>query len=121
MEWYLRVIRNYIGFSGRARRKEFWMFILVNAFVTAVISILDKILGWNLGDDDGVLSIIYSLLIFLPSLAVQFRRLHDVERSAWWLLLMFIPVVGWVALIVFSCQSGTPGYNNFGPDPKQKA
>ena len=119
MNWYLSVLRNYIGFSGRARRKEFWMFILVNAIITVVISIVDKILGWDLGDGQGILATIYGLLVFLPGLAVQFRRLHDTERTAWWLLLSFIPIVGWIALIVFSCQSGTPGENRFGPDPKR--
>jgi len=118
MEWYLSVIRNYIGFSGRARRKEFWMFMLVGTIIAAVISILDKIPGWELGDGQGILSTIYSLLIFLPSLAVQFRRLHatPIVRPGG-----YIPIVGWIALIVFSCQSGTSGDNHFGPDPKRKA
>ncbi|ROP58112.1 uncharacterized membrane protein YhaH (DUF805 family) [Enterobacter sp. BIGb0383] len=120
MDWYLSVIRNYIGFTGRARRKEFWMFILVSAILAAVLSIVDKILGWQLGDGQGILATIYSLLVFVPSLAVHFRRLHDTDRSAWWLLLMLIPIVGWIALIVFNCQSGTPGDNRFGPDPKRK-
>lgn len=84
MDWYLKVLKNYVGFRGRARRKEYWMFILV----------------------------------FLPWWAVQFRRLHDTDRSAWWALLFLIPFIGWLIIIVFNCQAGTPGENRFGPDPK---
>ena len=117
MDWYFNVLRNYIGFSGRARRKEFWMFILVNAIFLGVLSVLDKMLGWQRAGGEGVLATIYSLLVFLPSLAVQFRRLHDTNRSAWWLLLLLIPVAGWVVLVIFSCQRGTPGENTYGPEP----
>ncbi len=89
MDWYLKVLKNYVGFRGRARRKEYWMFILVNI-----------------------------ILVFLPWWAVQFRRLHDTDRSAWWALLFLIPFIGWLIIIVFNCQAGTPGENRFGPDPK---
>lgn len=121
MDWYFNVLRNYIGFSGRARRKEFWMFILVNTIFLGVLSVLDKMLGWQRAGGEGVLATIYSLLVFLPSLAVQFRRLHDTNRSAWWLLLLLIPIAGWVVLVIFSCQRGTPGENLFGPDPRPTA
>ena len=96
MDWYLKVLKNYVGFRGRARRKEYWMFILVNIILTTI----------------------YGILVFLPWWAVQFRRLHDTDRSAWWALLFLIPFIGWLIIIVFNCQAGTPGENRFGPDPK---
>ncbi|AYN27754.1 MULTISPECIES: DUF805 domain-containing protein [Buttiauxella] len=118
MDWYFKVLRNYIGFSGRARRKEFWMFILVNLVLTVVLTILDKMLGLRIAKEEGLLATIYGLLIFLPYWAVQFRRLHDTDRSAWWLLLIFIPIVGWLIILAFNCQNGTPGENKYGSDPK---
>lgn len=118
MDWYFKVLRNYVGFSGRARRKEFWMFILVNLVLTGVLSILDKMLGLRIAKDEGLLTTIYGVLIFLPYWAVQFRRLHDTDRSAWWLLLLLIPIVGWLIILAFNCQNGTPGENRFGADPK---
>lgn len=85
MDWYLKVLKNYLGFGGRARRKEYWMFILVNIIFTFVLGLLDAMLGWQRAGGEGVLTTIYGVLIFLPWWAVQFRRLHDTDRSAWWL------------------------------------
>ncbi|HHS1133625.1 TPA: DUF805 domain-containing protein [Salmonella enterica subsp. enterica] len=116
MDWYLKVLKNYLGFGGRARRKEYWMFILVNIIFTFVLGLLDAMLGWQRAGGEGVLTTIYGVLIFLPWWAVQFRRLHDTDRSAWWLL---IPIIGWLIIIAFNCQNGTPGDNRFGPDPKR--
>lgn len=119
MDWYINVLRNYVGFGGRARHKEFWMFMLVNIIFAFVLGVLDKMLGWQRAGGEGVLTTIYAILVFLPSWAVQFRRLHDTDRTAWWLVLLLIPVIGWLVIILFSCQDGTPGENRFGPDPKQ--
>ena len=118
MGWYLRVLRNYVGFRGRARRKEYWMFILVNIIFTFVLGLLDKMLGWQRAGGEGILTTIYGILVFLPWWAVQFRRLHDTDRSAWWVLLFLIPFIGWLIIIIFNCQPGTPGENRFGSDPK---
>lgn len=118
MDWYFKVLKNYVGFSGRARRKEYWMFVLVNFVLTGVLSILDKMLGLRIAGDEGMLTTVYGVFIFLPYWAVQFRRLHDTDRSAWWLLLLLIPVVGWLIILAFNCQNGTPGVNKFGRDPK---
>jgi uncharacterized membrane protein YhaH (DUF805 family) len=118
MDWYFKVLRNYIGFSGRARRKEYWMFILVNIILTGVLSMVDKMLGLRVAGDEGILTAIYGLLVVLPWWAVQFRRLHDTDRSAWWLLLLIIPIVGWLIILAFNCQDSTPGENRFGPNPK---
>jgi Predicted membrane protein len=78
-----------------------------------VLGILDKMLGWQRASGEGILTTIYGVLIFLPWWAVQFRRLHDTDRSAWWLLLLIIPIIGWLVIIIFNCQSGTPGENRF--------
>ena len=118
MDWYLKVLKNYVGFRGRARRKEYWMFILVNIIFTFVLGLLDKMLGWQRAGGEGILTTIYGILGFLPWWAVQFRRLHDTDRSAWWALRFLIPVIVWLSIIVFNCQAGTPGENRFGPDPK---
>ena len=118
MDWYLKVLKNYIGFGGRARRKEYWMFVLVSFVLAGVLSIIDKMLGWERASGEGVLASIYGLLVLLPTLAVQFRRLHDTDRSAWWLLIWLIPIIGWLVILVFNCQNGTQGENRFGPDPK---
>jgi uncharacterized membrane protein YhaH (DUF805 family) len=113
MEWYLKVLKNYVGFQGRARRKEYWMFVLVSVIVSIVLNILESMLGMN-----SVLSGLYSLAVLLPSLAVGVRRLHDTGRSGWWLLLSLIPLVGAIILIVFMCQESQEGSNQYGPNPK---
>ena len=112
MSWYINAIKNYCNFSGRARRQEYWMFVLFNAIIALVLSIADAILGIKL------LTSIYSLFILLPDLAIQFRRLHDIDKSAWWLLIAFVPIVGGIVLLVFSVTPGTIGANRYGEDPK---
>ena len=92
MDWYLNVLKNYFGFGGRARRKEYWMFVLVNIIFTFVLGILDRMLGWERAGGEGILTTIYGVLVFIPWWAVQFRRLHDTDRSAWWLLVLLIPI-----------------------------
>jgi len=118
MQWYTDVLKKYIVFTGRARRKEFWMFTLISFIISAVLSALDNILGWTNGTNNGVLSSLYGLAVLLPSLAVAARRLHDTNRSAAWLLLILLVVIGWIILLVFYVQEGTPGDNKYGPDPK---
>lgn len=83
------------------------MFILVNIIFTFVLGLLDKMLGWQRAGGEGILTTIYGILVFLPWWAVQFRRLHDTDRSAWWALLFLIPFIGWLIIIVFNCQAGT--------------
>jgi uncharacterized membrane protein YhaH (DUF805 family) len=113
MEWYLKVIKNYVGFEGRARRKEYWMFFLISFIINIVLLILE-----NVGNLPSVLSGLYSLAILLPSLAVTVRRLHDTGRSAWWLLIGLIPLIGAIILIVFTCQDSQESDNQYGPNPK---
>ena len=116
MHWYTDVLRKYAVFSGRADRPEFWWFQLANIIVAIIIGIIAAaILGRRGGQGIGYL---YDLAVLLPSLGVSIRRLHDTDRSGWWLLLSFLPVIGWIVLIVFYALEGTPGPNNHGPDPK---
>jgi len=117
MDWYFKVLRNYIGFGGRARRKEYWMFVLVSFILGGVLGILDNMFKLSIRGDNGMLTTLYSIAIFLPTWAVTFRRLHDTDRSAWWLLLLIIPFIGFVVTLIFTCQRGTAGPNRFGPDP----
>ncbi len=112
MEWYLKVVRdNYANFNGRARRQEFWMFVLFNLIFSAVAGALDGMFGTMF------ISGIYGLAMFLPGLAVSIRRLHDTDKTGWFLLLGLIPVVGLV-LIYFFIVEGDNGSNKYGNSPK---
>ncbi|HEX6195588.1 MAG TPA: DUF805 domain-containing protein [Jiangellaceae bacterium] len=114
MEWYLTVLKKYVIFEGRARRQEFWMFTLVNIIILAALAILMQAVG-NIFT---VLYVLYALAVFLPSLAVTVRRLHDTGRSGFWVFISLIPLVGSIILIVFLAIAGDQGDNAYGPDPK---
>jgi uncharacterized membrane protein YhaH (DUF805 family) len=106
------VLTQYTGFSGRARRSEYWYFFLFNVLVSIVAGVIDTALN------SPVLGIIVTLGLLLPSIAVSVRRLHDTGRSGWWLLISLVPLVGAIVLLVFQCQDSEPGANRFGPSPK---
>ena len=110
MQWYIRVIKQYAVFSGRASRIEYWMFVLIN-FLFGLGGILLSLLGLNF------VLILYSLAIWIPTLAVQVRRLHDVSRSAWWLLILLIPLAGTIVLFIFDVLPGDPDTNLYGSVP----
>lgn len=114
MEWYLSVIKNYVGFSGRARRKEYWMFILFNIIVSIILNVIGVVIMLP------VLGFIYSLAVLLPSIAVAVRRLHDTGRSGWWLLIGLIPLIGAIVLLIFFVQD-SHDENLYGPNPKLAA
>jgi uncharacterized membrane protein YhaH (DUF805 family) len=118
MQWYTDVIKKYVEFSGRARRKEFWMFVLINFAISVVLSIIDRVIGTDSANGGGLLQSIYGLAVLLPSIAVAVRRLHDTNRSGWWILIGLIPLVGTIILIVFYATDGDAGDNKYGPDPK---
>lgn len=111
-------LSQYVGFSGRARRSEYWWFVLFSLLVSIVAAIIDAILGTG-GQfgSTGLIGGLVSLALFLPSLAVAIRRLHDTSRSGWWVLLWLIPIIGWIILIVFYVQD-SHGENKHGPSPK---
>ncbi len=111
MEWFLKVMRQYTDFNGRARRKEYWMFYLFSMIFALVTIILDNVLGIAIANIGyGPLYIFYSLAIFIPSFAVIVRRLNDVNKSGW----MFFVV------LVLICTEGDLADNKYGPNPKQK-
>ena len=118
MHWFTDVIKKYAEFSGRARRKEFWMFVLIGWVISVALSIIDRAIGTSNSSGSGLLGSLFSLAILLPSLAVAARRLHDTGRSGKWLFLIFAIVVGWIVLLVWYIQEGNAGDNQYGPDPK---
>jgi len=113
MNYYVSVLSNYANFSGRARRAEFWNFILINVLIYCVLAMLIFA-----GTAFGVLIVIYALGVLIPSLAVRVRRMHDLGKSGWYILVSLIPVVGIVWMLVLLCTAGEEGTNEYGPDPK---
>jgi uncharacterized membrane protein YhaH (DUF805 family) len=114
MNWFISCItQNYANFNGRARRKEYWMFILFYIILAFITIIIDKMIGSPL-----VITAILVLALFLPSLAVTVRRLHDTSKSGWWVLLQFIPYIGGIIILVFCVMDSTPGSNQYGENPK---
>lgn len=150
MNWYISVLKKYAVFSGRASRKEYWMFILFNIIFGIIASIIDSIIGIKIYGS-GLIINLYTLAILIPSLAVSVRRLHDTGRSGWWLLIESVPIIGiiwmliptinlfwtlfpimylvWILIsiigsiwfFVLTLLKGNPGDNKYGPDPKAAA
>jgi uncharacterized membrane protein YhaH (DUF805 family) len=144
MEWATLPLKKYAEFNGRSRRKEYWMYVLLLVVIAVVIGIIEGILGLaQTVGPYGPLSALFALATFIPSLAVGVRRLHDTDRSGWWLLIgygpmlvamllpllgmagvglamivMIIALVGFVVLLIFMVLEGTKGPNQYGPDPK---
>ena len=104
-------LSKYVTFSGRARRSEYWWFVLLAVGVNVIAAIVDNVAG------NSIFAIVAGLALFLPGLAVAIRRLHDTNRSGWWYLLIFVPFAP-IALIVFYCQDSAPVANAYGPSPK---
>ncbi len=120
MNWYLKVLKQYADFRGRARRKEYWMFVLFHMIFVCVAVILDNLFGLAIeGQAYGVFYFLYTLPLFVPSLAVAVRRLHDVGKSGWMLLIAFIPLVGTIWLLVLMLTDSKPGENEYGSNPKE--
>lgn len=127
MNWYLQVLKKYADFSGRARRKEYWMFVLFNLIFIIAAGVLDNILGTTFKMDAGYgatampygwLYMLYALFVLIPGLAVSVRRLHDVGKSGWMILVALIPLIGAIWLLVLYVTAGDQGDNKYGPDPK---
>lgn len=119
MNWFLKAFKQYATFSGRAQRSEYWFFILFYIIFYIAANIIDGFIMSNVVLFP-VVSVIYSLVMFLPSLAVAVRRLHDTDRSGWWILLSIIPLIN-IILIIFLVLDSTPGDNRFGSNPKLAA
>ncbi len=134
MNWYLKVLRDYAKFDGRARRSEYWFFVLFNILFSILATVLDFMLGVliDFGGDDqafliaivsgyGPVSLLYSLAVLIPSLAVSVRRLHDIGYSGWMFLVALVPCAGPFALLYFFMKDGDIGENGYGPDPKGRS
>jgi uncharacterized membrane protein YhaH (DUF805 family) len=115
MDWYVKVMKQYVDFRGRARRKEYWMFVLINLLIAIAIGIVDAMIGF------GILGFVYAVAVFLPSIAVTVRRLHDSGRTGWWILIGLVPFVGILVILVFMVLDSQPGDNAYGPNPKAAA
>ncbi len=112
MYWYLKAFKKYAVFAGRASRKEYWMFFLFNVIITLVLGAAEGVIG-----TEGTIGLLFMLAVLTPSIAVSVRRLHDTNRSGWWLLIAFVPLVGAIVLLVFLAEGGRRGTSQFGPDP----
>jgi uncharacterized membrane protein YhaH (DUF805 family) len=115
VSWYLKVLKNYVGFSGRARRKEFWMFTLFNLIIYFALSILSNVLE---STALYYVALAYGLATLLPALAAAVRRLHDTGKSGAWYFIAFVPFIGGIWLIVLLAGQGNSGPNEYGDDPK---
>jgi uncharacterized membrane protein YhaH (DUF805 family) len=111
MEWYIKVLKNYAVFEGRASRQEYWMFTLFNILISFAIGFVTGFISAYTKTDQTVLANVYSLAVFIPSIAVAIRRMHDTDRNGWWCI---VPI----ASLIFSIEAGQVGPNKYGPDPK---
>jgi len=102
---------NYVNFRDRACRSEYWYWVLFVILGDIVTIIIDALIGAQ------VTSSIFGLVVLIPGIAVSIRRLHDLDRTGWWILLGFIPLIGWIILLIWYVTKGTDGPNRFGPDP----
>lgn len=109
------VFGKYVDFSGRACRSEFWYWVLFVIVVSIGLTVLDRLVFsqilWS------PLSTVFSLAVILPGIAVHVRRLHDIDRSGWWFLIVLVPIIGWILLLIWEVAKGTEGDNRFGADP----
>ncbi len=118
MSWYIQVLKKYAVFSGRARRMEYWMFILISTIIGLVLAFIEGLAGIAPEINYSVLAGLYDLAVLIPTLAVSVRRLHDTGRSGWWLLIGIVPLIGSIVLLVFMVFDSQAGTNQYGPSPK---
>lgn len=119
MEWYTAALKKYTVFSGRARRKEYWMFCLFNVGFSILAMILDTVIGKAMGGSGiGVIYLLYVLAVLIPSIAVGVRRLHDTGKSGWFLFIGLIPLIGGIWLLIVLCSEGEAAPNKYGLNPK---
>nr|WP_294846601.1 DUF805 domain-containing protein [uncultured Sphingomonas sp.] len=118
MDWATLPLKKYADFSGRAPRAEYWWFYLFEIILFCVAIMLDALSGGGFGGTPyGLFTAILGLGLIIPGLAVTIRRLHDTDRSGWWILIALVPLIGGIILLVFSILQGTLGTNRYGPDP----
>jgi uncharacterized membrane protein YhaH (DUF805 family) len=118
MNYFTEGFKKYATFSGRATRSEYWYFTLITVIIGILLSGIDVILGtYNWDVEIGLLGGIFSLVIFIPSLALFVRRLHDTNRTGWWFFILLIPIIGFIVLLVFLCIDSKED-NKYGANPK---
>lgn len=116
MQWFIDPIKNqYADFTGRTTRKAFWMFVLFYLLLNVAISIVTGVVGLE------EVGLLFSLAVLLPAVAITARRLHDIGKSGWWQLVGFVPIIGWIIVIVWNAMPGQDGANTYGPDPREAA
>ena len=114
LKWYFQVLKQYATFSGRARRAEYWTFSLINIAIIILLTLVET----GFSGEDSLLATVYSLATTLPGIAVSARRMHDIGRSGWWMLIGIIPILGWIWLLVLALRDSEPAENDYGPSPK---
>lgn len=114
IDYYILAFQKYAQFRGRSTRSEYWWFYLLTIAVSLLLAILDSVFSIPLT----LLSTIYFFASLIPSLAIQVRRLHDVDKSGWYMLLNFVIIIGWIWLLVLNILDSTPGANKYGQNPK---
>ena len=118
MKWFIKCIKNYGVFRGRAVKSEFWYFALASAIIQISLLIIDIIIGWDVGTIYGIKTLplfeTSRLLLIVPFISVTVRRLHDINKNGWWSLLWGLPVIGWVILVLWLCNNGEEGENQYG-------
>ena len=120
MNYYLKVLQQYGDFNGRARRTVYWIYNIINSIIGGLLFFLDYLLGTTIDSLGlGVLYLVYALFVFIPGVAVAVRRLHDVGKSGWMLLIALIPLIGAIWLLVLYLTDSNPGENKYGPNPKE--
>ena len=119
MNYFLSALKKYAVFSGRARRSEYWFFVLFEIIFTIVTVILDMFIGIKVTPFNfGLINILFSLAMIVPGISVSVRRLHDIGKSGWMIFINLIPLAGAVWFLVLTLTDSTPGDNEYGPNPK---
>ena len=118
MHYYTDVVfKKYAVFKGRASRSEYWYFVLFNIIISIILLVICKLIG----DQKNILRTVYGLAVMLPGIGLAMRRMHDINKSGWWILINLIPLLGLIWFIVFACRDSQPGDNKYGPNPKEVA
>lgn len=121
MKWFILAFKKAFDFSTRLRRKEYWMFTLVSLILSFVLGLIDGFAGLEIAEGVGILGMLYGLLILIPGLALGVRRLHDIGKSGWWLLIILIPIVGAIIILIFAILDSETQSNEYGENPKAAA
>ena len=116
MYWYLKVIKQFLDFSGRASRKEYWMFILINILISGALLLMTFRFNYVI-----FLAILYTLAMAIPYTAVSVRRMHDISKSGWMILVELIPLIGGIWFLILTLTESTHGSNQYGPNPNESS